>query len=700
MQTLLMFFAVMFLFSPSIVFANIIADIEIGGTSLGTKIFTMQGTKINCIESITFGKCKSKTLNDFGNVTIDETKDTKFIVQPKSACLPDGVKDFRQVKPFVAVESTSGFFNFAVSAPDLENVSQPSLSGGMGFHFKNTLFYSDIGYNNENGEEGFRRGNTYVKHDLDNHLAQVQAGDFFTVTNSQFLKSFSVGGVQFSRKYAIDPTINPYNSLDYKLTLHNKSRVEIYRDEQLVATQELPAGVYDLRNLPVAGFTGNLKLKVTDVYGYEQIINVPYFVDTSILKAGMDDFNVGFGFARENQYDNNYSSLKGGGFYRRGITESLTLGAGFSFDEIFDSAINIAYKTNYGVFSAEKDFVHLNDNYSVGYFYSADNFGFGANYTKFGNSDFRVQGSLSLKKIGLPDWMGSVTGQVFINGDKKAGMTHNFNIPKLPLSFIYDISYSNENKLIFHTTAYFSIMPRMNLSIGYSYDKVKQNTVYASLSIPLLRDYADYGYNLKAYKNNNTTTIDSEVSGRYYMLAKERSTYNDNDKKWTHSGMVSGSVAFSNVEGKTSWGIGEAISPGQGYFLSPPGKLLNSNGQTGSIVPVVPYLQTHASVQGKIVSVNKELSLREGQGIAISTTSKRSIKGILRRNGKPLKYASYFFDKEEFRTAKDGRFVIEGVSSNNVIITVNDRPVTLRINNSVSDNDELVDIGIIDISSG
>lgn len=67
------------------------------------------------------------------------------------------------------------------------------------------------------------------------------------------------------RKYSIDPLQNPYNSLDFKLTLSNKSRIEVYRNEQLVATQELQAGVYDLRNLPIAGFSGDLKIKIVDV---------------------------------------------------------------------------------------------------------------------------------------------------------------------------------------------------------------------------------------------------------------------------------------------------------------------------------------------------------------------------------------------------------------------------------------------------
>jgi outer membrane usher protein FimD/PapC len=107
---------------------------------------------------------------------------------------------------------------------------------------------------------------------LDNKLMEITAGNIYTNTDSLFLKSSQIGGVTLSRKYTINPIINPYNSLDQRLTLTTKSRVELYRNERLVATQEMGPGIYDLKNLPVAGFSGNLKIKIVDAYGQDSTL--------------------------------------------------------------------------------------------------------------------------------------------------------------------------------------------------------------------------------------------------------------------------------------------------------------------------------------------------------------------------------------------------------------------------------------------
>jgi len=111
-----------------------------------------------------------------------------------------------------------------------------------------------------------QRGNIHInKGIIDNKLIEIKVGDIYTTTGSHFVKPDQAKGATLSRKYNIDPMINPYNSLDQRLTLTAKSRVEFYRNGRLVATQELDPGIYDLRNLPVARFSGDLKIKIVDV---------------------------------------------------------------------------------------------------------------------------------------------------------------------------------------------------------------------------------------------------------------------------------------------------------------------------------------------------------------------------------------------------------------------------------------------------
>jgi len=672
---------------------NIIANLEIGGIRMEEQTIEQDGNLYMLAEPIKFGRCKTNILNDIGTISIQGGKEMAVIVTPGEKCLMKKDVNFREVKPFVPRQNAdpvdSGFVNYAVSVPDLTKTDQQVFSGGIGVFALNSLFYSDFTHDNTQAGNGFARGNAYIKKDVDRYLSQITVGNTYTQTQSPFPKSYPVVGVTVARKYSINPTVNPFNSLNQRLTLYTKSRVEIYRNEQLVLTREMDPDVHDLQNLPISAFSGDLTIRTVDAYGHEQIINVPYTMSTELLKKGMDDYNITVG--QERIQGDTYSGFRGSTYYKRGITDTVTAGVSATDQS---TAANITYNSKIGVFSAEKEMSKIHDNYSAGYYWSNNNYSFVGTYLKKSTSDFKVQSTAKLSAWGLPEKAGALTGLLYANGDTKIGLMHTFS-PFTRLSVISEVSHSREQQMAYSVNTVIPVSQRATMGLGYSHTQDKGDAVYLSVNIPLGRDYGGLGFSGKAAmtgKDGGTYT-DTETRGKYYMIASERSTYSKTTD-WQHSASLYGSVACASGEGGARCGIGEPISPGQGFVVGPNTEANMTKGGPLGGIQVIPYQQQAVNYGSEMTGTNEDVSLREGQGLALLTTAKRAIEGRLTLNGRPYKNRLYTHNGKEFSTDEDGYFNLEKVKGNKIELMMEDKKVSILIPESA---DEIAIVGTIEI---
>ena len=210
-----------------------------------------------------------------------------------------------------------------------------------------------------------------------------------------FSQSESITGINLRRNYSVDPTYTPYNGLSQTLTLTSQSQVEIYRDGQLIARREMAPGVYDISNLPIAAFAGQLQIKIRDVYGATQIIDIPFRISQQNLKAGVDDFNLAAGPQRRGKW---IDGLAAGGYYRYGITDNITLSAALSNK----AAADITYSSPIGIWTAGHT-LDMSDNYHLIWSYSTNDYSGGASYTRLQGQpqNLSAQAALPLKTLGI-----------------------------------------------------------------------------------------------------------------------------------------------------------------------------------------------------------------------------------------------------------------------------------------------------------
>lgn len=114
------------------------------------------------------------------------------------------------------------------------------------------------------------------------------------------------------------------------ITVRETSRVEIRVNGAVVRTLSLPAGTYDLRDLPLTQGANAVEIVLESQSGQREVISYDFFNDSTLLAPGIDEFYISGGIQaprRNGDIDYRQDDPIFSGFYRRGVTEQLTAGA-------------------------------------------------------------------------------------------------------------------------------------------------------------------------------------------------------------------------------------------------------------------------------------------------------------------------------------------------------------------------------------
>lgn len=133
-------------------------------------------------------------------------------------------------------------------------------------------------------------------------------------------------GIQFARNFAVQPgfVTLPMTSVDGSAAL--PSTVDVYINNALRGSKDIPAGPFQITDVPVVTGAGDLRLVVRDAMGRETVISQSYYASTKILREGLHDYSYEVGFLREKyaERSNSYSDLVVSGTHRYGLTNWLT----------------------------------------------------------------------------------------------------------------------------------------------------------------------------------------------------------------------------------------------------------------------------------------------------------------------------------------------------------------------------------------
>jgi outer membrane usher protein len=247
--------------------------------------------------------------------------------------LSSGVSKKQTVSPVLP----SLFFNYDLnysrnalqSAPvvqDIGMVSEVGFSSNLG-----VLTSSSLGKNltNDTAVGNPRRftrlETTFTKDFLDDNRS-LKLGDTITRAGMQGHNMY-YGGIQYGTNFSLTPGLIRQPNLSLTGQSTSASTVELYVNDVLRQTSNVPSGPFTIDNFPALTGSGEARMVVRDLLGRETVVTQPFISSNKLLAAGFDDWNVEAGRIRRylGTESNNYGPAFGRGIWRHGYNNNLTL---------------------------------------------------------------------------------------------------------------------------------------------------------------------------------------------------------------------------------------------------------------------------------------------------------------------------------------------------------------------------------------
>ena len=279
-------------------------------------------------------------LSDLPGVTysIDEENLVLRVTASDSALLPTMLQIYGKEEPGarLTIESGTGVtLNY-----DLTGTFAGSQDGGTGA--LDLRAFSPQGSVNLNwlafagatsGPSGkntaVRLDSTYTFADVD-ALRRYSVGDFIT-SGLSWTRPVHLEGAQILSDFSMRPDLITFPLPSVSGSAAVPTAVTVLMNDNLVASNQVAPGPFQIPQLPVISGAGTITLTVTNALGQQVSLTQPFYASTSLLAPGLQTFAVNAGLARRfwSSYSNVYGKMAGSAVYRRGLTRKFTVEGSF-----------------------------------------------------------------------------------------------------------------------------------------------------------------------------------------------------------------------------------------------------------------------------------------------------------------------------------------------------------------------------------
>ncbi len=221
-------------------------------------------------------------------------------------------------------------YNVTASGDDRSGLGNLTLATEIGAHVGEFLFLTDgvANYDRTGGRNKVTRLSTSLVRDRPETLERLVLGDFVTAPGT-LGSALRLGGVSLSRRYGLDPYLVRFPGQIVSGSAALPSEVFLYSNGVLIRRDRVAPGSFQLQNLVNLNGLQVTEVVIRDVLGNEQRITNPFYFSDALLRRGLDEYSFDAGLERRQfgTESNDYGRLGAAAFYRRGLTDSLTLGA-------------------------------------------------------------------------------------------------------------------------------------------------------------------------------------------------------------------------------------------------------------------------------------------------------------------------------------------------------------------------------------
>jgi outer membrane usher protein len=224
------------------------------------------------------------------------------------------------------LEQDSALLNYSLRLDLLEERTL-ALPFELGLRRGPALLFSDFDFSSAD-DAGFVRLSTRAVLDDLARLRRLTLGDLVARSDTDLGSQLLLGGVSLARDFRLQPYLVRRPAPDVSGVLETASEVEVYVDGQLLSREDLPAGRFELADLPVRQGAGEVRLVIRDAFGRTREVDSGIYAASRLLRAGLSEYALQLGFERESfgRRSFDYGEPMALGFYRRGLRDWLSAG--------------------------------------------------------------------------------------------------------------------------------------------------------------------------------------------------------------------------------------------------------------------------------------------------------------------------------------------------------------------------------------
>ena len=196
-----------------------------------------------------------------------------------------------------------------------------------------------------------RRLETNFTRDIPEHNLTMRLGDSSTRSGA-WGRSVYFGGFQISRNFGLTPGFISQPFPVVQGLSSAPSTVELYINDALRQTSQVPTGPFAIDNFPLLTGNGQARVVVRDVLGRETVLVQDFFSHAWLLEEDLSDWSFEAGAVRRNlgTLNADYGQRFASGIWRYGINKSLTIEARAEYGQTTQgSGMGVVYALPYGL---------------------------------------------------------------------------------------------------------------------------------------------------------------------------------------------------------------------------------------------------------------------------------------------------------------------------------------------------------------
>jgi len=313
-------------------------EITLNGASIGTELSHCDAQRC-LIARAALSDWRIQIPAGIASVTLDDTEYVELsdlpgahwrynpATQSLALTIPDlaftGTQhDFSiQTANSAATAAPGSFLNYSLSQSQVADAHESSAALEWGWFGRAGVFTTTALFSSSRGAE--RLDSTW-RIDRPESLQTLNLGDSISDSGA-WGRARRFAGLQWRSNFALRPNLITFPLPGASGSSAVPATVDIYIDQVLRARTEVPAGPFEFQNLPVTTGSGEVEMRVRDVYGREQRVSLDYFVSPQLLTPGLRAFEYSFGLQRRGfGNDTSYRDAIMVMTERRGLSERLT----------------------------------------------------------------------------------------------------------------------------------------------------------------------------------------------------------------------------------------------------------------------------------------------------------------------------------------------------------------------------------------